>query len=619
MPLRFSSIERKLFLTLSGAGLLLAVVLGLALGAAIVAEFRRGVEERFQEIAEYGLYPIAASVWQLDDRLMRAELESISRQPFVMGVRLSVREGEEISVGSDTGSELIRREFPLSYHQLGREVDVGRLTVWARQPSVVEVIRAHGVWPFLWVVLNVALVAFLAAWLVRRQIMRPLVRIADHCAAATERGDAEPLVLPERSGRSDELDDVVKAINRMRSAENERRQVGLRLVQSQQIESLGMLAGGIAHDFNNLFTSILGNVELAIDGANDAARVREHLGTARQSVLAATRLTRQMLAYSGRRSLTVEAIALDDAVRDAMVMMSASIPKKCAVSLKLEEQVPTFHADPIQIQQVVTNLVMNAAEAVNPDSGRIVVWAGGMTGADVPSDVVSDLEGWKPTNTYAMLRVEDDGAGMDGAVRARVFEPFFSNKPKGRGLGLSAVRGIVKSLGGVIRIESVVGKGTVVSVIIPASGAPMCDTRPEKPERSAAPQALAHTGMVALIIDDENEVRQVVGRYLNAMGYETVMASSGAEAVACFEMRFDTIGIAVIDISMPGMGGEDVFRHFRELRPDLPVVFMSGYDPGSVSDRVRGEAGVRFLQKPFSRVMIGEVVGDLMSNREGVS
>ncbi len=364
------------------------------------------------------------------------------------------------------------------------------------------------------------------------------------------------------------------------------------LRQGQKMESLGLLAGGISHDFNNLLTALMGNLEAArqmTDPEAPAARFLERacLGTER-----AAELCRQILDYSGQGSLTAKSVQLNKVVNEMTELLAVSRPPGVSLRFQLAPDLPPILADPVQIQQVVLNLVTNATEAIGEAEGSISI----STSHRVYSDL--ELEQGFPgaalaPGLYASLRVKDSGCGMDEAIQARIFDPFFTSKFTGRGMGLATVLGLVKAHRGGIRVNSKPGAGSTFVLVFPAvaMAAPLA-----LPEEESAPET--GTGVV-LLAEDEEPVRTVMALSLSRAGYEVLAAKDGSEALRLFEDNRDIVGCVLLDKVMPGMDGMAVMRAIRMAKPRMPVVLCSGFtESGPVPGREAGGPDA-FLRKPF--------------------
>jgi PAS domain S-box-containing protein len=387
----------------------------------------------------------------------------------------------------------------------------------------------------------------------------------------------------------------------------ERKRFEQQLRQSQRLESLGVLAGGIAHDFNNLLTGILANASLAAEVLNAGSPAQIFL---RDVVAASQRLsdlTRQLLAYAGRGAPALAPINLSSLVAEISALIQASIPKHAQVRLALDPHVPELLGDASQLQQVIMNLILNGAEAVPVTSqGSVLVSTGyqELDQAYIRTALVSD-----PVRTggFVCLEVQDTGSGMDLETQARIFDPFFTTKVQGRGLGLAAVLGIVRSHGGVIRVYSQPGTGTTFKVLLPAHG------KCAAPAPASRDEALRGWGTV-LVIDDEEVVRNSARNILETFGYRVVLAEDGQQGVRTFEARADEIDVVLLDLLMPSLGGEATYRRLRVLRPDVRVVLTSGHSDTEAQAHFAGEPLAGFIKKPYTATELAVQVRRAMIN-----
>ncbi len=387
---------------------------------------------------------------------------------------------------------------------------------------------------------------------------------------------------------------VMVDISARKTAELDRERMQAEMVQVQKLESLGVMAGGIAHDFNTLLTVRLGNASLASMRLPDHSPAKNAIDDLVATAQRASDLTRQLLAYSGRGQLATETIDLGAQVREILGLLGASIPKKAVLELELDPLVPPVDADATQVQQVVMNLVTNAAEALGEKSGMVRV----QTFVAHVSASEAALLGITAGNWVA-LSVQDDGEGMDADTRARVFDPFFTTKAQGRGLGLAAVHGIVRGHRGAIDVRSKPGVGTVFTVYLPASV-----QRPTvKPQRSGALRS--GSGLV-LVIDDEAEVRATARAMIEALGYDVVEAEDGRSGLSTYDKYRNKVKAVLLDMTMPVMSGEEVYRALRHKAPTVPVILSTGYSPVDARRRGMMEGLAGFLQKPYTVRQLGD-------------
>jgi two-component system, cell cycle sensor histidine kinase and response regulator CckA len=383
-------------------------------------------------------------------------------------------------------------------------------------------------------------------------------------------------------------------ITEQRKAEEDRRQLEAQMQQIQKLESLGLLAGGVAHDFNNLLTAVLGNTELALKDLPASAPSREPLGEIRTIACRAADLCRQLLAYSGGGGFLSEPVVPRRIVEEISRILEVSVAAKVRLIFRFAEEVPLILGDPTQIRQVVMNLITNASEAIGDHEGVITL---GLGKRRIERSALRDFvpHADLPEGSYVEMTVTDTGCGMDEATRSRVFEPFFSTKFTGRGLGMAAVLGIVRGHKGAIRIASEVGKGTTVTVLLPAAG-------PEVSlpvERTPSGPVARPTDAAVLVVDDNVRVLQAVSQLVGALGYPVMTAASGREALRVFGENHLHIGCVLLDLTMPDMDGLETMQGLRAVDPKARIVLSSGYSEQSVRRRIGGDGPTRFLQKPF--------------------
>ncbi len=392
-----------------------------------------------------------------------------------------------------------------------------------------------------------------------------------------------------------------EGVNRMqilvdRDISEERRQQE-KMAHVQRLESLGVLAGGIAHDFNNLLGIIMGNVSLARSAITPGSAIADNLKNIEETSHRAANLCNQMLAYSGKGKFVVQPINLSELVEEMTRLLEISISKKVCMRYELAPLLPSINADTAQLQQVVMNLVINANEAIGEQNGTIVI-ATGQVDADgdyLRSSYVEE-EILKP-GPYVWLEVSDTGCGMDSIVRERLFEPFFTTKFTGRGLGMSAILGIIRGHNGTIKVYSEAGKGTTIKVLFPAVGGLMPVSLMAM--SSSGGQAVQASGTI-LVVDDEEMLRNVAAAMLKSGGYEVITAEDGVDAIAKLEKYKDAIDCVLLDMKMPRMGGEEAFTEMRRIKPEIKVLLSSGYNEQTATNRFAGKGLAGFVQKPYT-------------------
>jgi PAS domain S-box-containing protein len=362
------------------------------------------------------------------------------------------------------------------------------------------------------------------------------------------------------------------------------------LRQAQKLESLGVLAGGVAHDFNNLLAVILGQTSLALAKLPPGQGARGNLEKAVAAINRAADLASKMLSYSGRGHFQIRQLELSALIRDGESLYQAAVPKNVSLVLDLAEHLPPVEADAGQVRQALLNLILNAAEAIGEAAGTARVTTG------VRDVGASDEALWRHTGQplapgrYVSVEVRDDGCGMDADTIPRIFDPFFSTKFVGRGLGLAATLGVVRGHKGGIQVESLPGQGSVFTLVFPAAKAPAAAIGPVGRARSGA----------ILVVDDEIVLREVLREVLETEGYQVLEAAEGQQALDLFARDPQAIALVLLDLSMPGMGGEEAFKRLRQADPEVQVILTSGFSEAEATRHFGGLGLAGFIQKPFA-------------------
>lgn len=388
---------------------------------------------------------------------------------------------------------------------------------------------------------------------------------------------------------------LIEEIAQRKRAEEERLAIERKMLETQKLESLGLLAGGISHDFNNLISTMLGNAELALSELPENGPTTDSVRAVVTAARRAGDLTRQLLAYSGRGKFVVEPVNLNSLVLEMGQLLRVSIPKAISLDYHLAPNLPPVDGDVTQLRQMIMNLIINAAEAIGDAKGHInVATRSGLVERRMFAD--GYLPASRPEGDYVCLEIADSGQGMDEETRAKIFAPFFTTKFTGRGLGLPAVHGIVNGHKGAIRITSEKGKGTTFTILLPASNATAASTT-----SGTSPSALTWRGSgKVIVVDDEDAMRTVLKRILVRLGFDVVTFGSGFEALECFRRNPDEPCCLLIDMVMPGMNGKELFREVRKLAPLAHVVLMSGYSEEDAVGMINRDGRTGFLQKPIS-------------------
>jgi PAS domain S-box-containing protein len=374
-------------------------------------------------------------------------------------------------------------------------------------------------------------------------------------------------------------------------AEQEAERADLQIQQAQKLESLGLLAGGIAHDFNNLLVGMLGNASLALlelEPDSPARQSVEEIGNAAQR---AADLTRQLLAYAGKGRFIIESVDVSMIVNEMAALLRTAVSRNASVQLDLPVSLPSIEVDSTQFRQVVMNLITNASDALADQPGLISLRTGKQSISQAYLDAC--VAGTDATpGEFVFVEVRDTGMGMDATTQLRIFDPFFSTKFTGRGLGLAATLGIMRGHRGAIHVYSELGSGTSIKLHFPASASVATP--------SVAPRESDWIGSGrVLVVDDDAAVRMVTHGLLQRRGFEVIEADGGDVALELYAVDPSAFALVLLDLTMPGLSGDETFRAIRSIRPDARVVLMSGYNEQDVTQLFVGRGLAAFLQKPF--------------------
>ncbi len=389
---------------------------------------------------------------------------------------------------------------------------------------------------------------------------------------------------------------ALRDITRQKQAQEKQLELETRTRQAQKFESLNVLAGSIAHNFNNLLMAVLGNLELAREGLSPGSPQDKNVERAEIAARRAARLSRLMLTYVGQNTGVFQTIDLKKLIEGMTGILNVSVSDKAMLKIDHAPNPLFFKGDPGQVHELIINFISNAVEALDDKKGTISLSTGTMF-CD-RSSFQQPFDENLPEGDYVYIEVADDGCGMDGETLAKIFDPYFTTKFTGRGMGLAAVLGIVRAHKGLIKLESKPGKGTVVRALFPACGPP------EKSQREMEPPtedpSWRGSGTI-LLVDDEDSFLDVGKTMLETMGFRVLTAPNGFEAIEIYRESREEIVCVILDIIMPCMGGKDVFHELRKIRDDVPVIFCSAFPEEQLDRKFADILPVNFIEKPFRR------------------
>jgi PAS domain S-box-containing protein len=399
------------------------------------------------------------------------------------------------------------------------------------------------------------------------------------------------------------LTGMIRDITGRKKAEDQHEKLQSQLIQMQKMETVGRLAGGIAHDFNNILSAIIGYSELALNDLPKNSQTFEDVTTIKESGEKAAVLTGQLLAFSRKQVLKMQSLELNSAIEKMAKMLHRLIGEDIALDLHLSPNIGNINGDPGQIEQIILNLAVNARDAM-PNGGQLIIET---SEVELGNDYVDQHPDAK-LGKHVLLAVTDTGLGMTAEVREQIFDPFFTTKElgKGTGLGLATVYGIVKQHESQIYVYSEVDKGTTFKIFLPV----IEDAVDGKADQQV--EAIPLGKDTFLIAEDDQIIQRMIRSYLEPLGYNLLIASDGQEAINLSKAYEGDIHILLTDVIMPNMNGQELADAIQEMRPDMQIIFMSGYTDDVISHHGVLEPGVNFIQKPITPSRLAKVLREVL-------
>ena len=563
---------------------------------------------------------IEQSLWILDTRALDLVMKGFLLNNDIVFSQITDENGMVVvSHGMSDSDNDIKKTVSLYHHDKGRDIFLGKLTVEASKLSAYRKARSLILVTLVQSMLLMFILSVAIIFLFHNLVSRHLIAIQRYTRGITLGVQQDPLTLDRpinKHTKNDELSSTVDAINFMcrkifeayQNLENqtaERFELERQLQQVQKLESIGRLAGGVAHDFNNVLSVIIGYSELLLIQIPHDDPIHEKIKAIHDSGSKAATLTRQLLAFSRKQLLERRVISINTIIRDFLKILSKIVGEDVVFTTYLSEESCTVEADPGQIEQILMNLIVNAKDAM-PGGGEIIIETAEVELDELYSDKHIEI---KP-GQYVLLTISDTGEGMDEEVMSKIFDPFFTTKElgKGTGLGLATVYGIVKQHDGYIYVYSEKNKGTTFKIYLPASNKSV-----EETESKSITKPLSQGKETILIVDDKTSIRRLIVETLKPLGYNCLQAASGKEAINVLHEYEGEVNLLLTDVVMPYMNGRELAETIRKERPDIKIIFMSGYTENIIAHHGVLEQGINYISKPITPVALTQKIKTVLN------
>ena len=616
-----SKIGRRFALYVISLGIVVALILSIFISYQQYRSRVSFLESEAESILASNKSLIEESLWILDTRLLHLEAQGllINGDGDIVFSRITDENGKVIvSYGSLDIDHDIIKTIPLYHEDEGKKIFLGNLTIAASKRKAFSEAKYSIMITLLQSLLLMAIISLSIIYIFWYLVSRHLITIQRYTNRITFEEQQEPLVLDRpvnRHTKDDELASTVDAINfmyskaieayrKLKCETSEKIKLEQQLLHIQKMESIGRLAAGIAHDFNNVLSVIIGYSDLLLANipANDP--IHEKIKRIHDSGSKAATLTRQLLAFGRKQVLKKKVISINTIIRNFLKILGKMVGEDIVIMTYLSEENCNVEADPGQIEQVIMNLLVNARDAM-PNGGEIIIET-----AEVQLDrhYVNKYHEIKP-GQYILMVISDTGEGMDEEVLSKIFDPFFTTKEhgKGTGLGLSTVYGIVKQHDGYIYAYSEKGKGTTFKIYLPVS-----KKSTEERENKSTIKALPQGNETILIVDDNASIRQLIVEILKPLRYNCIQATSGKDAINLLRKYGGEVHLLLTDVVMPSMSGRELAEIIREERPEMKVIFMSGYTENIIAHHGVLEQGINYISKPITPVRLTQKIRSVL-------
>ena len=558
---------------------------------------------------------IEQSLWILDTRALDLVMKGFLLNNDIVYSQITDENGKVVvSHGIPESDNVIKKTVSLYHHENGKDIFLGKLTVVASKRSAFRKARSLILVTLLQSALLMFILSVAIIFLFHNLVSRHLIAIQRYTRGITLGTQQDPLKLDRpinKHTKNDELSSTVDAINFMRNKifeayqnleKQTREQIKLerQLQQAQKMESIGRLAGGVAHDFNNVLSVIIGYSELLLTKIPPDDPIHKKIKAIYDSGSKAATLTRQLLAFSRKQLLERKVISINTIIQDFLKILGKIVGEDIVFKTYLCKESCTVEADPGQIEQILMNLIVNAKDAM-PRGGEIIIETALVRLDEMYTDKHIEV---KP-GQYVLLAISDTGEGMDEEVMSKIFDPFFTTKEqsKGTGLGLATVYGIVKQHDGYIYVYSEKNKGTTFKIYLPAS-----NKTAEETESKSVAGALPQGNETILIVDDNPSIRQLIIETLKPLGYHCLQAASGKEAIDVIRKYDGEVHLLLTDVVMPYMNGRELAEKIRKERPDIKIIFMSGYTENIIAHHGVLEQGINYISKPITPIALTQKI-----------
>ncbi len=617
-----SKIGRRFALYVALIGVIMALALSFIISYQLYQDRAAFLKRELDNIVASSKPFIEESLWILDTRLLNLAMQGFLAYSDVEFVQITDEKGKTIvSKGKLDIDNNILKTTSLYHKESDRNILLGKLTVATSKTSAFREAESSIMITLFQSLLLMSIISFCIIYIFWNLVSRHLITIQRYTRRITFEKQQEPLTLDRpinKHTQNDELASTVDAINfmyrkaieayrRLEHETSEKIKLEQQIRQVQKMESIGRLAGGVAHDFNNVLSVIIGYSDLLLAEISPNDPTCEKIKRIHEAGSKAASLTRQLLAFSRNQVLEKKVISINTIIRDFLRILGKIVGEDIVITTYLSQESCTVEADPGQIEQVILNLIVNAKDAM-PGGGEIIIET-----AEIQLDkhYVDKHTEVKP-GRYVLMAISDTGEGMDKEVLSRIFDPFFTTKERGKGtgLGLATVYGIVKQHDGYIYAYSEQNGGTTFKIYLPAS-----KKIAEEEESKHTAKALSQGNETILIVDDNTSICQLIVETLKPLGYKCLQAASGKDAIDLLREYDGEVHLLLTDVVMPAMSGKELAETIRKERPEIKVIFMSGYTENIIAHHGVLEEGINYISKPITPVALTQKIRSVLQDK----